>query len=48
MSNFSTQLDGAFNAGRKGIAYDWQSLIAADGVAAFEAELADMVLEHAE
>ena len=36
------------NAGRKGIAYDWQSLIAADGLAALEAELAELVLESAE
>ena len=40
--------DGTANAGRKGIAYDWQSLLAADGVAALEASLAELVLESAE
>lgn len=40
--------DGTPTAGRKGIAYDWQSLMAADGVAAIEAELAELVLESAE
>ena len=40
--------DGSATAGRKGIAYDWQSLMAADGVAAIEAELAELVLESAE
>ncbi len=44
MNNF----DGTSTAGRKGIAYDWQSLLAADGVATFEAQLAEMVLESAE
>jgi hypothetical protein len=39
--------DGTATGGRKGIAYDWQSLLAADGVAAIEAELADLVLESA-
>ena len=28
------------NGGRKGIAYDWQSIFAAEGLAAIEAELA--------
>ena len=40
--------DGTANAGRKGIAYDWQSLLAAEGVAAIEAELSELVLEPAE
>jgi hypothetical protein len=40
--------DCSSTAGRKGMAYDWQSLLAADGVAAMEAQLADMVLESAE
>lgn len=44
----TTRFDEMFNAGRKGIAYDWQSLVAASGVAALEAELADLVLEHSE
>ena len=42
------QFDGTANAGRKGIAYDWQALMAADGVAAIEAELSELVLETAE
>ncbi len=42
------QYDGTANAGRKGISYDWQSLVAADGVAAIEAELSELVLESAE
>ncbi len=35
-------------SGRKGIAYDWQSLTAAQGVAEIERRLAGMVLEPAE
>lgn len=46
--NSSTRFDATATAGRKGIAYDWQSLMAADGVAAIEAELAELVLEKAE
>lgn len=48
MNQLSAADNQTFNAGRKGLAYDWQSLVAADGVAAIEAELADLVLEHAE
>lgn len=44
----TNQADGTATAGRKGIAYDWQSLMAAVGVAAIEAELAELVLESAE
>ena len=40
--------DSSSTAGRKGMAYDWQSLLAADGVAVMEAQLAEMVLESAE
>jgi hypothetical protein len=36
----STRFDATPTAGRKGIAYDWQSVLAADGLAAIEAELA--------
>ena len=46
--NNTTRFDATATAGRKGIAYDWQSLMAADGVVAIEAELADLVLESAE
>ncbi|CAB4882554.1 unannotated protein [freshwater metagenome] len=42
------QFDGTATTGRKGIAYDWQSLLAAEGVAALEAQLAELVLESAE
>ena len=52
MNHFDEQFDGRENAGRKGVAYDWQSLVAADGVAAIEAELsvssATFALELAE
>ena len=46
--NRSNSFDGTATAGRKGLAYDWQSLMAAEGVAAIEAELAELVLETAE
>ena len=39
MNHVDTMIDGRETAGRKGVAYDWQSLLAADGVAAIEAEL---------
>jgi len=42
------EFDGTENAGRKGIAYDWQSVLLDDGVAAIEASLAELVLESAE
>ncbi len=42
------QFDGTATAGRKGIAYDWQSLMATRGVAAIEAELCRLVLETSE
>jgi hypothetical protein len=42
------QFDATATAGRKGLTYDWQSLMAAEGVAAIEAELAELVLETAE
>lgn len=49
MNQFNAaQLDNSYNGGRKGVAYDWQSLIAADGVGRIEAQLAELVLEHAE
>ena len=43
----SNQADST-NSGRKGISYDWQSLLATEGVAAIEAELSDLMLESAE
>jgi hypothetical protein len=42
------QFDGTENAGRKGIAYDWQSLLADEGVTSIEETLAELVLESAE
>jgi hypothetical protein len=33
------QFDGTVNAGRKGMAYDWQSLLAAAEATALDAEL---------
>lgn len=39
MNRFDTQIDGRENAGRKGIAYDWQRLLAADGLVEIEAAL---------
>ncbi|MCB1000228.1 MAG: hypothetical protein R2713_08500 [Ilumatobacteraceae bacterium] len=38
------QHDGTVNAGRKGIAYDWQSLLAAAEAASLEHELAGLAL----
>ncbi len=38
------QFDGTVNAGRKGIAYDWQSLLAAAEAATIETELAELSL----
>ena len=48
INNRALTTDGTATAGRKGLAYDWQSLMAAEGVAAIEAELAELVLESAE
>jgi hypothetical protein len=39
---FAAQFDGTANAGRKGIAYDWRSLVARSG-AAIDAELTELV-----
>ena len=38
------QFDGTVNAGRKGIAYDWQTLLAAAEAAGLETELASLSL----
>ena len=50
MNDFEATLfpTNAVLSGRKGIAYDWQSLTAAQGVAEIERRLAGMVLEPAE
>lgn len=42
------EFDGIANAGRKGIAYDWQSLYSAAQVATIDAELALITPEFAE
>jgi aminoglycoside phosphotransferase len=38
------QFDGTVNAGRKGVAYDWQTLLAAAESASLESELARLAL----
>ncbi len=38
------RFDGTVNAGRKGIAYDWQSLLAAAEASALDTELAGLSL----
>ena len=40
--------DGTTTSGRKGIAYDWQSLLASAETATLEHELAAMTPEYAE
>ena len=40
--------DGTTTSGRKGIAYDWQSLLASAETATLEYELAAMTPEYAE
>lgn len=45
MNQFETELFALPSSGRKGVAYDWQQLQAADGVAALEVDLARFVLE---
>ncbi len=41
-------LDGMVTAGRKGVAYDWQSVLAADGIVSIESALRRTALEPAE
>ena len=41
-------LDGTTTSGRKGIAYDWQALLAASEAEALESELATLTPEYAE
>jgi hypothetical protein len=40
--------DGTTTSGRKGIAYDWQSLLASAETATLDRELAEMAPEYAE
>jgi hypothetical protein len=40
--------DGTTTSGRKGIAYDWQSLLVSAEVATLDFELATMTPEYAE
>ncbi len=42
------EFDGTVNAGRKGIAYDWQSLYSAAQAESLDAELVRMAPEYAE
>ncbi|MEN9507286.1 MAG: hypothetical protein RI958_3212 [Actinomycetota bacterium] len=42
------QFDGTAQAGRKGIAYDWQALLAASEAAGLDAELATLAPELAQ
>lgn len=42
------QFDAPVNAGRKGIAYDWQALLAASEAADLDAELASLAPELAQ
>lgn len=42
------QFDGTVNAGRKGVAYDWQSLLATAEAACLDRELASLAPEYAE
>ncbi len=42
------EFDGTANAGRKGIAYDWQSLYAAAQAASIDAELVSIAPQFAE
>jgi len=42
------QLDGTVNQGRKGIAYDWQSLYAESQAATIDHELSRLAPEYAE
>ena len=42
------QFDGTVNAGRKGVAYDWQSLLVSAESASLDRELADLAPQFAE
>jgi len=42
------QFDGTVNAGRKGVAYDWQSLLASAQAAELDAELRALAPQFAE
>ena len=42
------QFDGTVNAGRKGVAYDWQSLLASVECASLDHELARMAPQFAQ
>jgi hypothetical protein len=44
----TTVFDGTVTAGRKGIPYDWHSLVAAAEVSALEFDLATITPEYAE
>ena len=42
------QFDGTVNAGRKGVAYDWQGLLASAEAGALDHELAALAPQFAE
>jgi hypothetical protein len=42
------EFNGTINGGRKGIAYDWQALVAAAEAAHLDCELAALTPEYAE
>ncbi len=42
------QFDGTMNAGRKGVAYDWQSVLAASEAAELDSELATLTPQLAQ
>ncbi len=49
MKQFNTaQFDGTVNAGRKGVAYDWQSLLATAEAATLDRELAHLAPHFAQ
>jgi hypothetical protein len=49
MKQYTTaQFDGTVNAGRKGVAYDWQSLLATAEASTLDRELADLAPRFAQ
>lgn len=44
----TAQFDGTVNAGRKGVAYDWQSLLATAEAAGLDCEFAEFAPQFAE
>jgi hypothetical protein len=42
------QFDGTVNAGRKGVAYDWQAVLASVEAASLDSELRELAPQFAE